>query len=459
MSDFIVLRPCLEVLLLYIRHQHEILRCLTKGGCAGLLFVKRDKKVEEIRLSLCAILLLKKQLNSIWRWSVMISGAVVLLLACISIYTAYVEGFATVQTFLGLLYCILSALDLLDVAGLSQEMVNEMRSIRQALESTPANFESGAYMAEVIVFCVVGVKIGINLISVVFKTRLLSHFFDESARYETSVNFVPPECIRQPAGRYVLRVLQFLVFVGNVCISTYLAYDQIDYYVRHVIVRVVVKTACVAGDVIFYVYQMSDFIVLRPFLEVLLLYIRQQHNALRGLMVEGSGSSLFVKRDRKVEEIRLNLCAISLLKNQMNNIWRWSLMISGAVVLLLACVSIYTAFVEGFSTLQPLLGMLYCALSVLDLLDIAVLSQEMVNEMRSMRQGLQNAPMCSENEAYFAQISYLRDTIKPNEMALSGAGFFHLNLPLIVSLAGSVITYTVILVQTSESVSTATTVK
>ncbi|XP_075726474.1 uncharacterized protein LOC142768391 [Rhipicephalus microplus] len=312
---------------------------------------------------------------------------------------------------------------------------------------------------QVIVFCVVGVKIGINLISVVFKTRLLSHFFDESARYETSVNFVPPECIRQPAGRYVLRVLQFLVFVGNVCISTYLAYDQIDYYVRHVIVRVVVKTACVAGDVIFYVYQMSDFIVLRPFLEVLLLYIRQQHNALRGLMVEGSGSSLFVKRDRKVEEIRLNLCAISLLKNQMNNIWRWSLMISGAVVLLLACVSIYTAFVEGFSTLQPLLGMLYCALSVLDLLDIAVLSQEMVNEMRSMRQGLQNAPMCFENEAYFAQISYLRDTIKPNEMALSGAGFFHLNLPLIVSLAGSVITYTVILVQTSESVSTATTVE
>ncbi|KAL1433571.1 hypothetical protein MTO96_012405 [Rhipicephalus appendiculatus] len=205
---------------------------------------------------------------------------------------------------------------------------------------------------QVLVFSVVCVKVGLNLFSIVFKTRPLFRFFEESTRYEASVNFVPPECCRQPAGRYVLRVLQCLVFVGNVCISTYLFNDFIDYYVHGATLRVFVKAACVAGDFIFYVYQMSDFIVLRPCMEVLLLYIRQQHEALRDLMDEGSSGSLFVKRDRKVEEIRLSLCAISLLKNQLNNIWRWSVMISGAVVLLLACISIYTAFVEGFSTLQ-----------------------------------------------------------------------------------------------------------
>ncbi|XP_037570505.1 uncharacterized protein LOC119452382 [Dermacentor silvarum] len=199
---------------------------------------------------------------------------------------------------------------------------------------------------------------------------------------------------------------------------------------------------------------MVDFVVLRPCLEVLLLYIRQQYEVVR-CMIDGGGSTVFVNPARKVEEVRMNLCAIALLKQQLNCIWRWSIMASGAVVLLFACSFTYSAFVEGFSTLQSLVGMIYTSLLVLDLLDIAGLSQEMVNELRSMRQTLQSAPTCLQSGAYFTQISYLRDTIKPKEMAISGAGFFSLNLPLIVSLAGSVITYTVILVQTSESVNTA----
>ncbi|KAH6923559.1 hypothetical protein HPB50_002198 [Hyalomma asiaticum] len=104
---------------------------------------------------------------------------------------------------------------------------------------------------------------------------------------------------------------------------------------------------------------------------------------LRTLMDGDGDGSIFANRDKKVQEIRLNLCAILLLKNQLNNIWRWSVMISGAVVLLLTCISIYTACVEGFSTLQPLVGVLYCILLVLDILDIAGLSQEMVNEVSS----------------------------------------------------------------------------
>ncbi|KAL1433570.1 hypothetical protein MTO96_012404 [Rhipicephalus appendiculatus] len=392
MCDFIILRPCLEVLLLYIRQQHEALRDLMDGGAAGLLFVKRENKVEEIRLSLCAILQLKNQLNGIWRWSVMVSSAVVLLLACISIYTAFVEGFSSLQPLLCLLYCALCVLDLLDIAVLSQEMVNEMSVM--FLRDVQV-FTLWLY---VVVHCAISVKVLLNVLSVALNPREIFHFFKESARYEASVNFIPPKCCKQPAGRYVLRLLQLLAFVGTVFICTYVVYDFIDYSVHSTTVKVLLKIASLAGNLLFFVHQMSDLIVLRPCVEVLLFYIRQQHEVIQCLMDGDDGGSVFVKRDKKVEEVRRSLRVISLLKNQLNNICRWSVMISAAVVLLLVCISIYTAFVEGFSSAQPLLGVFYGVLSALEILDIAWLSQDMVNE-----------------------ISYLRDTIKPNEMAITGS--------------------------------------
>ncbi|XP_075530381.1 uncharacterized protein LOC142563674 [Dermacentor variabilis] len=304
-----------------------------------------------------------------------------------------------------------------------------------------------------LVFTVVGFKVLLNLLCIALKSRHLFDFFKQSARYESSVNFVPPECCRQTKSCYFIRLIHCLAFVGNLSLSSYLLCNFIDNLEYSGTQGVVLKVSGVAGDFIFYVYQMVDFIVLRPCLEVLLLYIRQQHEVVR-CMIDGGGSLVFVKRARNVEEIRMNLCAIALLKTQLNGIWRWSIMLSGGAVLLFACICTYTVFVEGLSTLQSVICLLYSVLLLLDILDITGLSQEMVNELRSMRQTLQSAPTGQQNGAYFTQISYLRDTIKPKEMAVSGAGFFSLNFPLLVSLAGSAITYTVILVQTSESVKT-----
>ncbi|XP_077558109.1 uncharacterized protein LOC144173647 isoform X2 [Haemaphysalis longicornis] len=58
--------------------------------------------------------------------------------------------------------------------------------------------------------------------------------------------------------------------------------------------------------------------------------------------------------------------------------------------------------------------------------------------------------MMEAADVYNRQIQYLHDTIEPDIMCLSGGGFFCLNKALLVSMAGSVITYAVILVQTSD---------
>ncbi|KAH6920196.1 hypothetical protein HPB50_028817 [Hyalomma asiaticum] len=68
------------------------------------------------------------------------------------------------------------------------------------------------------------------------------------------------------------------------------------------------------------------------------------------------------------------------------------------------------------------------------------------------KKDVKQSSSASESEGQAGKVRYLRDSLNAGEMALSGAGFFSLKLRMLVSLAGTVITYTVILVQTSESV-------
>ncbi|KAL3240865.1 hypothetical protein MRX96_021662 [Rhipicephalus microplus] len=199
---------------------------------------------------------------------------------------------------------------------------------------------------------------------------------------------------------------------------------------------------------------MVPFIVLRPCTEVIRLYIQHQHKLLRPLL-DARCNVPIAKRSKELEAIRINLCTIAALKQQLNAIWRWSIVASGAIVLTVSCICIYSVFTEEFSAVQHLLTILYSISSALDFVDIANVSQQLVNEMRQIRHTLQKAPTYFENEVYYYQLIHLRASIKPKEMALSGAGFFTFNLPLAVSLAGAVITYAVILVQTGESVRTA----
>ncbi|KAH6924597.1 hypothetical protein HPB50_019814 [Hyalomma asiaticum] len=165
---------------------------------------------------------------------------------------------------------------------------------------------------QVIVFSAVCIKVAVNVFYVVFRSRKVFDFFKDAAIFEASVNFVPPKCCRQPAGRYVFRLLQTVAFVGNVGICSYVVYGFIDHHVSSVATRVVLKILCVAGNFLFYVYQMVEFIVLRPCIEVLLLYIRQQHDGSSDSHAWDGDGSIFVNRDNKVQEIRLNLCSILL---------------------------------------------------------------------------------------------------------------------------------------------------
>ncbi|KAL1433568.1 hypothetical protein MTO96_012402 [Rhipicephalus appendiculatus] len=104
---------------------------------------------------------------------------------------------------------------------------------------------------------------------------------------------------------------------------------------------------------------------------------------------------------RRIEEVRLNVFTVIQLKRAINDIWVWSLLSSSLFTLVVPCICV----------------------------------------------NLRN----TENAAVRYQVERLHDSIDPDDMAFQGADFFTLNMSLLVSMAATVITYAVILQQTTQS--------
>ncbi|KAL3254427.1 hypothetical protein MRX96_054178 [Rhipicephalus microplus] len=244
-------------------------------------------------------------------------------------------------------------------------------------------------------------KIALNATLMLLKARSLQKFFYESHKYEQRVRFAAPKTgLKATNASYLIRFLLLAAFAVNVCTSSYLSIEFVDKLACGPVLGATLKLASIAGNFVYYVLDAAPFLVVRPCCEVIRLYIEHQHAVLR--LIVRSGGNDYVgpeRRARLVENVRLNLGAISHIKRSLNETWQHAIAVSGAMVLWASCSGIYLNFVEEFWTVEHVLSITYTISAVLDFLDIAILSDAMVRE-----------------------------------------------------LAGAMITYTVILVQTSESV-------
>ncbi|KAL3254428.1 hypothetical protein MRX96_054179 [Rhipicephalus microplus] len=304
----------------------------------------------------------------------------------------------------------------------------------------------------VLLYVTVNAKVALNATLATVKVRSMHRFLSESSKYEESVQFVAPRNHRRMTPTCCLiRFLLLSAFVANVCTSSYLSLEFVDRLGRGPALGAMLKLTCMAGNFLYFVFDAASFLVLRPCCEVIRLYIEHQHGVLRSIVrrkvCDVIGSE---RRARLVEDVRFNLCTISDIKRRLNDIWQYAIVTSGGVLLFSFCIGVYLIFVEELWTLENVLAFLNTVSATLDFLDIVILSDAMVTEVRAIRHTLEKAAIFAEHRDYVDQLLYLRKSLKPGEMALSAAGFFSLKSPMLVSLAGAVVTYTVILVQTSD---------
>ncbi|KAL3240873.1 hypothetical protein MRX96_021669 [Rhipicephalus microplus] len=141
-----------------------------------------------------------------------------------------------------------------------------------------------------------------------------------------------------------------------------------------------------------------------------------------------TGSNRYANMARRVEEIRLNVFTVIQLKRAINDIWAWSLLSASVFTLVVPCICVYEACYAAYAPEQQYGVIAYTAYVAYELFTLAHASQSLINK-----------------------IERLRDSIDPDDMAFEGGGFFTLNMSLLVSMAASVITYAVILQQTTQS--------
>ncbi|XP_049274112.1 uncharacterized protein LOC119403054 [Rhipicephalus sanguineus] len=153
MLHFIILRPCCEVLISYIRQEQDSLNyILAMSETPFTKIAAVDKELDRVRLNMSSIVSLRKVLNSVWQFSIMASAAGLLIVSCINIYSLFDEGVPKDQLLLIMSYCGYATVDFVDVARLSQTMGNEVLKLRESLmkvavfHDSPTHFRRVAYL-------------------------------------------------------------------------------------------------------------------------------------------------------------------------------------------------------------------------------------------------------------------------------------------------------------------------
>ncbi|XP_037524907.2 uncharacterized protein LOC119401946 [Rhipicephalus sanguineus] len=323
-----------------------------------------------------------------------------------------------------------------------------------------------------VIFAVMVVKVTVNVATAFIGSRGMAAFFRKSAEYEKRTAFTRDITASDPGYRifsdithaalsamtktkcHYRRFFFVVTFFAHIVVSANLSARAVD-VAGDQFLQFTLKAGVLLFNSLCFVYDVLHFVALRPCCEVLLSYIRHQHDTLKAMLVTGNAAIVKLTGaddNGDLEMVRVNLCSIAELKKLLNDVWQYSIVASATVVLIITCVCTYCLFDEGISTEQLLLTMSYCFYSAVDFADVARLSQKMSNELRELKEYLVKVSMFHESPARCAQVAYLHNSIHPEEMYLTGGSYFKLNMPLLVSLAGSIITYSVILVQTSDSV-------
>ncbi|XP_037581311.2 uncharacterized protein LOC119464422 [Dermacentor silvarum] len=285
---------------------------------------------------------------------------------------------------------------------------------------------------------VVIIKIVLNFACMTMGSSRLLLFLRDSQAYEKSASFVPLED-RGRRLRFRLRKiasLVVLVIVYGMAIRIYVDSAMQDSREQW---RIPVLVCSFFTLLVFLFYDSLAYVILSSCSAVLAEYLRVELVALGRC-----------RTPRRVEEVRLRLSIIKKLRRSLNEIWHPALAVWSACLILVLCITLYTIFDGDIGQPEVLVALAYSAYASMSFADLAILSQCLSDLARQLKNAALHVETTGAAECYEEQVQYLHRTIDPDSFCFTGAGFFLLNKALLVSMAGSTITYAVILVQTSD---------
>ncbi|KAL3183824.1 hypothetical protein MRX96_033892 [Rhipicephalus microplus] len=153
------------------------------------------------------------------------------------------------------------------------------------------------------------------------------------------------------------------------------------------------------------------------------------------------------------ESVRLNLVELQRLLRKVNSfvgaqaLWYYC----GSVFFL--CAMLYnTATAPNTGVAEVASSWSYVVMMAVGIVFSTAAASRMTHEASRIQSIIQATEFETLSDATTHRLHILILSVEDLQGSLTGCGLFVINLPLIVTIAGSVITYTVVLVQTSESI-------
>ncbi|KAH9380145.1 hypothetical protein HPB48_009249 [Haemaphysalis longicornis] len=223
-----------------------------------------------------------------------------------------------------------------------------------------------------------------NAFCVVLGASKLLHFLRESAAYEQSTSYAPPVdsvCRKRRLSGAARRISALII--ESTCYvlitKTYLRYLVQDYGERW---RPLILIGTVISTLAFFVYGSMLTTILSRTSEVLADYLHQQVVAFFNVLAKAPQGERCNRAAHQIEEIRFNVSRIKGLIRSIDSIWHTAVVTSAACLIFLLCTTVYAVSADGLTHPSVKIVISLSAFSLIDFVDLAAVSQSLVDEVR-----------------------------------------------------------------------------
>ncbi|KAH8030416.1 hypothetical protein HPB51_006848 [Rhipicephalus microplus] len=235
----------------------------------------------------------------------------------------------------------------------------------------------------VLLHVVIIVKASGNFLTMALGCRKMLDFFTAAARFEKDMNVPSCKCCAQRHFFWydLAGILTLAVYFVSYTVALLHQEQKVDRHGEEWTLREIVDRACsVFAAVLFFVYDSVNFIALRRTAEVLVVYVTH----LKETIEDYTGDKTVpcdVEAAQKVQTIRLHLCTVQELKDSINGVLQISVVISSVGLLLVTCISLFTVITEGLQRTELWIAIGYSAFNSYEFLRLAQVSQSLSNGM------------------------------------------------------------------------------
>ncbi|KAH6924695.1 hypothetical protein HPB50_022138 [Hyalomma asiaticum] len=235
----------------------------------------------------------------------------------------------------------------------------------------------------VLLHVVIIVKASGNFLTLMLGCRKMLDFFCAAAKFERDVEIPSCKCCAQRHFFWhdIAGFLTFVVYFVSYTVALFHQEQKVDQDGEQWTLREIVDRACsVFAAILFFTYDSVNFIALRRLSEVLVRYVTH----LRETMEDYTGDKAVpceLEAAQKVQAMRLHLCTVLELKNSINGVLQISVVVSCVGLLLVTCISLFTVITEGLQRTELWIAIGYSAFNSFEFLMLAKVSQSLCNAM------------------------------------------------------------------------------